>query len=168
MQIDVGQLTNGEIEDMEEYAGRPVMGPINRAFQEATTERLVKGVDPKNGTPLEETVYDIDEQVLLDLLPSKVLVALNCVTKRRKDPTFTIDKWRDAQFGPNSDEVRALLDPPPTGASASKSRRSVRLSAVNSPNSEKNGSSSTPPSATSTPATPLRAAGSSRKRSTPR
>src|SRR6266571_175337 len=79
MQLDIGQLTNGEIEDMEEYAGRPVMGLINRALQEAGSERTVKGKDAM-GRELEETVFEIDADVMLDMLPAKVVTALNCIT----------------------------------------------------------------------------------------
>ncbi|SRR6266699_117460 len=164
MEIDISQLTNGEIEDMEEYCGRPVMGLLNRALQEATEERVVKGKDSK-GRPLEETVYDIDPNIMLDFLPTKVVAAMNCVTKRRKDPSFTMDKWRDARFGDDGSEQSA---PNPRPRSTSRRKPSGRRSNVNSPNSEKNDSTSTPPSATSTPVIPLSSARSSRKRNSAR
>jgi len=161
MQLDIGQLTNGEIEDMEEYAKRPVMGLINRALQEAGSERTVKGKDAM-GRELEETVFEIDADVMLDMLPAKVVTALNCITKRRKDPSFTIDKWRDGLFGDDGSEAPAPN--PPQVRSQNKRKPSARRSSGNSPNSTKSDSSSTPPSATPSPVTPLSSARSSRRK----
>ena len=145
MNIDISQLTNGEIEDMEEYCGRPVMGLLNRALHEATNERVVKGKDAM-GRTLEETVYDIDPNIMLDLLPSKVVNALNCVTKRRKDKTFTMDKWRDALFGDDGTDPEAEA---PNPSPANKKKRSQPRSRASAASSVKSATVSSLPSATS-------------------
>lgn len=118
MAIDLNTMTNREIEDVEEYVGRPIMGFLNRAFDAATKERIVKGNDDKTGEPIEETEEYIDEDELMDRLPTKIMNALNCVMRRRTDPEFTLDKWADAVFGDDGTAPESEPDPTPAESSS--------------------------------------------------
>ena len=104
MAFDLDSMSNREMEDVEEYVGRPIMGFLNRAFQAATKERQVEGKDPNTGEPFTETEEYIDENELMDRLPTKIFNALTCIERRRKDPEFTMDKWGDARFGDEGNE----------------------------------------------------------------
>jgi len=158
--IDLNSMTNREIEDVEEYVGRPIMGFLNRAFDAATKEREVKGKDEKTGEEFTESEEYIDESELMDRLPTKILNALNCVQRRRKDPGFTLDKWGDAVFGDDGSEPEGeqSADPTPESSSGmvhilSEAPASSPESAVSGNGTSESNSGSTVPSATSTPPT---------------
>jgi hypothetical protein len=114
MQIDLERLTHREIEDAEEYVGRPVLGHLRRALAKATGP-----VHDENGELVRddagEPLMTIDDNILLDELPGKILNALSCIERRREDPTFTIDKWADARFGdePEPPSAEPVVDPTP-------------------------------------------------------
>ena len=159
MPVDINTMTNREMEDIEEYVGRPIMGFLNRAFSSATKERQVEGKDPNTGEPFTETEEYIDENELMDRLPTKIFNALTCIERRRKDPEFTMDKWGDARFGEEGNEPEGeqqSADP----TEASSLATVVTLSEVPASSSEsvesENGTSDsasvhTLPSSTSTP-----------------
>src|SRR6266498_1424065 len=100
-------MTNREIEDVEEYVGRPIMGFLRRAFDAATKERVKEGNDPRTGEPFTETEEYLDQNELVDHLPTKIMNALNCIQRRRNDPEFTMDKWAEAVFGDDGTEQEA-------------------------------------------------------------
>jgi len=128
-------MTNREIEDVEEYVGRPIMGFLNRAFEAATKEREIEGKDDKTGEPFVETEEYIDENELMDKLPTKIMNALNCIMRRRTHPDFTMDKWADAVFGDDGNEPK----PDPTTPAESSSATENTLSVVPASSPESNG-----------------------------
>ncbi len=161
MPIDLNTMTNREIEDVEEYVGRPIMGFLNRAFDAATKEREVKGKNEKTGEKFTEVEEYIDEDELMDRLPTKIMNALNCIMRRRAHPDFTMDKWADAVFGDDGSEPEDdAQSADPTAESSSDTVHILSEAPASSTESAKsetgetgNGSAPTLPSATSTPDT---------------
>ena len=158
MPIDLNTMTNREIEDVEEYVGRPIMGFLNRAFDAATKEREVKGKNEKTGEEFTEVEEYIDEDELMDRLPTKIMNALNCIMRRRTHPDFTMDKWADAVFGDDGSEPEDdAQSADPTPESSSDMVHILSEAPASSPKSVASGngtsetvSEPTPPSPTST------------------
>lgn len=77
--LNFDDLEAGDLEDMEEYCGRPVFGLISAAMASA----------PEDGDLL---------VALMANLPAKVFTAILGVAKRHQDPTFGLDQWRSIKL----------------------------------------------------------------------
>jgi len=77
--LDFDNLDAGDLEDMEDYCGRPVFGLLQEALAQA----------PEGVNPL---------AALMMFLPAKVLTALLGVSKRHQDPSFGPERWRSIKL----------------------------------------------------------------------
>lgn len=77
--FDMDSLEMGDLEDMEEYAGQPILPLVRQMY-----------------VTLDETGGDLFAAVCT--LPLKAISGLLGVARRQQDPTFTQDKWRTAKF----------------------------------------------------------------------
>jgi hypothetical protein len=104
--IDLDSLTTGDLEDMEDYCGQPVLSSL----QEASA-----------------AMADGGPAALVGALPTRMLTALLGVTKRWKDPEFGPDKWRSIKLSELfvvDDSVDAQAPPPPGRGPNRAARRS--------------------------------------------
>ena len=88
--INLDELTVGDLEDMESYVGKPVLALL----QDSSAD---------------------DGSLNLAATPAKLLTALVGVAKRKQDPAWTIDRWRDipmSELG-SGDEDEDEADPTP-------------------------------------------------------
>lgn len=106
--LDFDDLEAGDLEDIEEYSGRDDVLAILVAAQNASASAAP-------GTEL---------QVMVGLLPAKVLTALLGVARRRNDPKWTPEHWRKFRFsdlaepsanGDGADPTSAASTPASTG-----------------------------------------------------
>jgi hypothetical protein len=106
--LDLDQLEAGDIEDMEEYCGQPIM-PLLRKMFESIDERA--------------NLFDA-----LSVLPAKVLTAMLGVAKRHQDPSFGMDQWRTiklAEFsGPKQPTPPEPASPTPIHGQRGRSKSS--------------------------------------------
>jgi hypothetical protein len=99
--IDLDALTTGDLEDMEDYCGRPVLPTLQEASEAAEN----------------------DATKLVTMLPTRMLTALLGVTKRWADPSFTPDRWRSIKLS------ELYADPSPAEAAARPPARGANRAA---------------------------------------
>lgn len=110
--IDLDALTTGDLEDMEDYCGRPVLPALQEASEAA----------------------EDDATKLVTLLPTKMLTALLGVTKRWADPGFTPDRWRSIKLSElYADPAEVAARPPAPGANRAARRARPSKSPSSSP-----------------------------------